>query len=133
VIALQRINEELKGLKASVLVISFNDVETIKKWKSETGCIYPIVSDVERSIYQTLHLPSSLKHTWDIKSQTWYATQICLNRTLYSMLENDDPHQLGGDVIVRGKEAELLMIHRSQSPTDRPSIQQIVNAIRNDC
>ena len=105
--------------------------ETIKKWKNETGCQYPIVSDVERSLYQTFHLPSSLKHTWDIKSQTWYANQICLNRTLYSMLEYDDPHQLGGDVIVHGNEARLVMVHRSISPTDRPSIEEIINVIQN--
>lgn len=95
----------------------------------ETNCQYPIVSDTERSLYQAFHLPSSLKHTWDIKSQTWYATQIRLGRKLFPMLDNDDPHQLGGDVIIRGKEARLVMVHRSTFPTDRPRIEDIYRLI----
>lgn len=129
-IALQRINEELKGFNASLLVVSFNDVETINKWKSETNCIFPIISDQERLMYQKLHLGASVKHTWDIKSQIWYATQLCNDRKLYPMLEGDDPHQLGGDLIVDGSSAKILMIHRSTSPTDRPSIESILDVIK---
>ena len=106
--------------------------DTIIKWKAETNCDYPIVSDTKRSLYQAFHLGSSLKYTWDIKTQMWYATQICLDRTLYPMLENDDPHQLGGDVVVvgcGGDEAKLTMIHRSTTPIDRPTIPDILKHI----
>lgn len=113
-----------------MLVVSFNDVETINKWKKETECQYPIVSDTERSLYQAFHLPSSLKHTWDIKSQSWYATQLRLNRVLFPMLENDDPHQLGGDVIVHGNDARLVLVHRSTTPTDRPRIRDIADLVK---
>jgi hypothetical protein len=48
------------------------------------------------------------------------------------MLENDDPHQLGGDAVVAsgsGEEARLTMIHRSKTPTDRPKIADILQHI----
>ena len=104
--------------------------ETMKKWQAETECIYPIVSDQNRSMYQKLHLGASVKHTWDIKSQIWYATQLCHDRKLYPMLEGDDPHQLGGDCIIDGTSAKLLMLHRSSFPTDRPSIQSILDVLK---
>lgn len=45
------------------------------------------------------------------------------------MLDDDDPHQLGGDVIVHGNEARLVMVHRSSFPTDRPRIEDIYQLI----
>ena len=71
-----------------------------------------------------------MKNTWSIQSQVWYAEQICLKRKLSSFIDGDDPHQLGGNIIVN-KEGKLSMIYRSQTPLDRPSVKDMLNMVRN--
>lgn len=85
--------------------------------------------DSERNLYGAFHLSPSVKHTWDIKSQIWYAEQLCAGRNLLPMDDGDDPHQLGGDVIINS-DGEIIMIHRSTFPIDRPTTQAILEVIR---
>ena len=71
-------------------------------------------------------MPSSVRHTWDIPSQIWYAEQLLAGRQLHPMADNDDPHQLGGDVVVTS-DRKLSMIYRSKFPLDRPSVNELIS------
>lgn len=85
--------------------------------------------DTKRNLYEVFQLASSVKNSWGIKLQIWYAEQLCLGRKLHPMAEGDDPQQLGGDVIINC-EGIITMIHRSKFPTDRPSVQKILSVVK---
>lgn len=111
------------------MIVTFGDTDLAKRWITTTNCKYPIVSDADRTLYKTFHLRSSVKHTWDIRAQVWYAEQLCFGRKLHPMAHGDDPHQLGGDVVV-DKDGVLTLIHRSKYPLDRPSVDTIVENVK---
>ena len=96
-----------------------------------TNCKYEIVCDVDRILYKTFHLGSSVKHTWDIRAQIWYAEQLSIGRNLHPMAHGDDPHQLGGDVVMN-KDGVLTLVHRSEYPLDRPSVESILQNVKTE-
>jgi len=115
-------------MNCRVVVVTFGNVDLASKWKNETNCIYPVVSDVTRSLYSYYNLTSSVRHTWDIRAQTWYGEQLCQGRKLHPMADNDDPHQLGGNVII-DNEHKVQMIYRSKFPLDRPTVNEMLNVV----
>ena len=70
-------------------------------------------------------MPSTVKHTWCVTSQTWYGEQLRAGRKLHPMVEGDDPHQLGGDVVVDSR-GRLKLVYCSKTPTDRPTVGQLI-------
>lgn len=70
-----------------------------------------------------------MKHVWSIDSLIKYAEFICNDRELFSMEDDDDPHQLGGDFIV-DKKGVVEHLHRSTTPTDRPDVSTLLETVR---
>ena len=52
-------------------------------------------------------------------------------RTLPTPIEDvdDDPNQMGGDFIV-GKDGCMVYVHPSQVPTDRPSVEKLIEVLK---
>lgn len=60
----------------------------------------------------------------------YYAEQKLSGRHLPPMLEEDDPHQMGGDVMLDSK-GKVLLVHRTlKSSTDRPPAQKVLQCLR---
>ena len=47
-------------------------------------------------------------------------------KQLHKMFEGDDPLQMGGDFTVGVEALELLLVHKSKTPSDRPSVESII-------
>lgn len=108
--------------------MTFFKEDTAVEWKKETNCKYPVVCDEKRLLYKHFGFLSSIQQTWCIRTQIWYAEQICQGRAVIPVREGDDPHQLGGNIIVGG-EGKIEMIYYCSSPADRPSLDDMLNVI----
>ena len=85
--------------------------------------------DEERALYKAFGLRKSVLSVWSIESMAYYAEQKCAGRTLYPMEEGDDPHQLGGDFVIN-KDGKMVLLHKSTHPTDRPSVNTLLDSLK---
>ena len=69
-----------------------------------------------------------MKLVWGIDSLVKYAEFICSDRELYSLEEDDDPHQLGGNFII-DCDGTVEFLHRSRTPVDRPFLSVLLNKV----
>lgn len=118
----------LKNLvRCHIVIISFtSSIESIRQWKEETQCSFPIYLNSDRSLYRYLTFPNNAyARVWNIQTLDYYVEQKIAGKSLPKKLdENDDPHQMGGNVLVN-RTGEILFFYRSQTPTDRPSLEQL--------
>jgi len=117
--------DEFRKRNISVLVVTFGTEEMGLRWKRDTGCIFPVLSDATRFYYKLFGFPSSVKLAWGIPAQQWYAEQLRAGRSLHSLVPGDDPHQLGGDVVINSHRV-VTFIHRCRSSADRPTVNQLL-------
>lgn len=85
--------------------------------------------DQERNLYKLFNLPCTMKLVWSIDSLIKYAEFICNDRELYSLEDDDDPHQLGGNFIVNYN-GLVEFIHRSKTPSDRPVLSVLLDKVK---
>ena len=70
-----------------------------------------------------------MKHVWSIDSLIKYAEFICNDRELFSLEEDDDPHQLGGNFIINCN-GIVEFIYRSKTPSDRPALRVLLDKVK---
>ena len=118
--------------KARVVLISFVR-HGLESWQAERAEISPerrvlALVDEERAAYRAFGLRSG--STWDIwhPRVLWhYVCRVARGERLFEL--EDDPDQLGGDFVIAADGQSLLMSHRSQTPVDRPTLEQIKEAL----
>ena len=73
----------------------------------------------------------SVKQTWHIDSISFYAAKLAAQSSMPKPIQGivDDIHQMGGDFII-DSEGRLKFAYRSPNPSDRPSIQTIVQTMK---
>lgn len=90
------------------------------------------MSDCERGVYKALDLPCKVSPVWSMTMLMYYAEQKLSGRQLPQMLEEDDPHQLGGDVMLDSN-GRVLLVHRTvTSSKDRPPAEKILQCLRQE-
>lgn len=118
----------LTGLhRCHIVVITFTaSIESAKEWREESQCSFELFADPHRTLYRHLAFPGkAYARVWNISTLEYYADQKLSGKRLPSALDpNDDPNQMGGDVLVN-RLGEIIYLHRSQTPTDRPSVKQL--------
>ena len=85
--------------------------------------------DKDREVYTAFGLKISLSKVWMINSLVYYADQKLAGKKLIAVLDDDDPHQLGGDFIVNSK-GKLVMVYPSKDFADRPTIEYLLNSAK---
>jgi peroxiredoxin len=100
-------------------------------WKKDTKCEFPMLLDADRRLYVALGLKRSVSKVWAISSLVYYAEQKLAGRILLSMLDEDDPHQLGGDFIIDST-GKLVLVYQSKTSTDRPSVHFVLNFLQSN-
>lgn len=110
-------------------MVSFGTQEKAVAWITDTKCQFPMLLDADRHLYRALGLKRSVSKVWTVSSLLYYAEQKLAGRKLMSMLENDDPHQLGGDFIV-DPSGKLVMVYLSKTSTDRPSVDFLLSVLK---
>ena len=112
-----------------IVIISFtSSINSIQQWKEETRCFFDIYCDSNRVLYRYLEFPSdAFSRVWNIEVLDYYVEQKLKGIILPNPIDpNDDPNQMGGNLIVN-QNGQILFLYRSRSPTDRPTIQQLLN------
>lgn len=53
-----------------LVVVTFNDVVSVRQWRDETGCRYPMVSDEDRLLYRHFGFRGcAVRETWSVRTQ----------------------------------------------------------------
>ncbi len=110
-----------------IAIISFTaSLVSAQQWKEESHCSFDIFLDSSRCLYRHFAFPAqAYARVWNTSTLDYYVQQKLGGKQLPKKLDqNDDPNQMGGDVLVDGH-GQVIWIYRSQSPTDRPTLEQL--------
>jgi len=118
-------------VNGQIVVVSFGVKEGAHKWIKETKCPYKLYLDPDREIYCKLGLRRSVSKTWGVKNLTYYGEQVRAGRPLPKAFTGveDDPNQMGGDFIIDST-GKLIFSYRSSFPADRPDVDTLIKALK---
>ena len=117
---------ELQALKTQVVVISFGSNFGAQAWLNETEARFALLLDPSRAAYSAYGLEYSLARSWSPRVWLEYARLMISGRKWRGI--QGDSGQLGGDFIVDSS-GVVRFAYRSDDPTDRPSISQLLAAL----
>ena len=107
------------------MVIGMGATETARRFKAEYSLPFTVLVDKKRESYRMLGLKrGSLSDM--IGPRVWI-------RGARSLLKHgqgvpkEDPYQLGGAAVI--KDGKLVLVHRSEDPSDNLSIDELVEAL----
>ncbi|MCA9127187.1 MAG: redoxin domain-containing protein [Planctomycetales bacterium] len=113
--------------KASVCVVTFDNLTLAKTYIQETGLEWPMLIDQERTLYRSYGMRTA--NAWALAgpvSMYRYLRLLLHGRRLHK--SGSDWWQLGGDVLV-DPHGIVRMWFRSNTPHDRPTPQSIFACI----
>ncbi len=117
---------KFEAANINVVIVSFSTLYWSQVWLKETQSPFPFLMDPGKHAYRAYQLESSVIRSWS-PSTLWYYAKAKLNGR-ETMEKRGDPHQLGGDFLVT-PQGKIKMSHPSASPTDRPSLDELIAAI----
>ncbi len=120
-------HEELEAHGVRALLVSFGQEWLARRWMQETNAPFPLLMDPERSVYRAYGLERSFAKSWHPRMLLHYLGLLLKGRKLRPI--QGDPIQLGGDFIV-DSQGIVRYAHPSEDPADRPSFQQILEALK---
>ena len=107
----------------NVVTISFGTTYWANVWLSETRSPFLLLLDQTHEVYRQFGLERSVWRSWGPKNLWYYASAVLRGEKLKE--KRGDTNQLGGDFVV-DQNGILRMSYLSQDPTDRPSIEAIL-------
>lgn len=118
----------LDDVDASVLVISFEDPASVRKFGPFRALPFTVLSDPSRQLYEAFGLRSRpLRYLFDRTTMVSYLRGLVHRRV--PRLRDADFHQLGGDVVLNGA-GDVVFVHRSSTPADRPPVELLLRMLR---
>jgi peroxiredoxin len=124
----QQHRDELDRLGAVVAAVSFEPAARAAAYAQREGWPYPILSDPDRRAYAAFGLPRA--RPWQIWN--WGMVGVYTRGLLHGRLprlRRADFSQLGGDVVL-APDGRVVYLHRGRALADRPSIEEIMAAVR---
>ena len=123
--------DEFQALDVRVAAISFGIAYWAQVWMAETDAPFPVWLDPDRASYDAYGLEASLWRAWGWRNLRYYATALLKGEKLHSHYGRNrgDTDQLGGNFIVDGR-GVLRFAYPSRDPTDRPSIEDMLKALK---
>ncbi len=123
----QRREEEFEALNTAVFLVGFENEDRTRAWLSRHGLHFPFLLDPEREVFRAYELESSFWRAFHPRNLWSYAVRFLRTGALPEIFRAD-PNQLGGDFLVDA-EGVLRLAHYSQDPTDRPSVDALLNLL----
>lgn len=123
--------ERRDEIDARVACITFAEPGWLSGFERKMRLPYPIYGDPERSTYEAFGFErGSAARVW-LDPRVWwrYVTLMARGRRLPASQRGQDTLQLGGDALLDAA-GRLRWIHRSRGPADRPSVDELVSAVR---
>jgi peroxiredoxin len=113
---------------AAVVLITFTRPRNLRGYRRRLALAYPVLADETRAVYRAYGLQrGSWRRVWGLKSVRAYGRLLRQGRRLER--PSGDTLQLGGDFIV-DRDGRLAYAHRSRGPHDRPSVDELLDAVR---
>ena len=122
--------EELAGLAVSVAVVTFEAGFLARRYVEESGLAWPLLVDEKRELYRGYGmLAASFWDIWGVKTWWAHAQAVIAGQKLRG--SQGDISQRGGDVLI-DPTGMVRLHHVGEGPSDRPSVAQLLEAIRAD-
>jgi peroxiredoxin len=122
-------DDELESLRVGITLITFGTPEQARRWLKETAAPFPMLLDPDRSAYRTYGLERSKTKVLHPAVFATYFRLLLKGRKLRPV--QGDPYQLGGDFLI-DRNGIVRIARPSDNPADRPSIQEIFQALKID-
>lgn len=121
--------DRLAAAGCSVLVVSQSTPEALAYYVPRQGWHVPVVGDPDRAAYRAFGLDRTGWLAFLRPGVVWgYARGLLRGHRPKPVAAGEDVLQLGGDfVLSRGR--RVVFAYPSATPTDRPSVGQILNAL----
>jgi peroxiredoxin len=119
--------QEFAELNTRVFIISFGTLPALQQWMKEVCGTFSILLDRDRVAYQSYGLERSRLRSWHPRV-VWVYIKRWFQRADFYNSHGDDTSQLGGDFIV-DRNGILRLVHPSHDPTDRPSVDELLNVL----
>ena len=119
---------EFAELDTRVFIISFGTLPALQQWMNEVCGTFTVLLDRDRSVYKAYQLERSRLRSWHPRV-VWLYIKRWFQRRQFFDSHGDDTSQLGGDFIV-DKNGILRLAHPSHDPTDRPSVEKLLKALK---
>ncbi len=120
--------EEFRAAGAEVAVVSFALSKALLPYARDLRIPFPLLSDPERGAYKAYGLRKG--SFWSIfgPATIWTYVKLISRGRLFRGIQAD-PFQLGGDFVIDGQ-GIARFAYRSEEPTDRPSADRLLRAVR---
>ena len=120
--------EEFRAAGAEVATVSFAQSRALQHYARDLRIPFPLLSDPERGSYEAYGLRKG--SFWSIfgPKTVWEYVKLMSRGRLFRGIQAD-PFQLGGDFVIDG-DGIVRFAYRSEDPTDRPSAERLLQAIR---
>mmetsp|Transcript_64741 Transcript_64741/g.153073 ORF Transcript_64741/g.153073 Transcript_64741/m.153073 type:complete len:138 (-) Transcript_64741:184-597(-) len=124
----------LREKQVNVVLVTFVGRDELEAWWQEQslgelqGWLGLI--DTERTLYTAFKFGSSTARSWSPGTLWFYLKRVVVgDNRIQRPVDNADLAQLGGDVVVR-QDKSISLLHRSRTPIDRPTWQEIFKALQ---
>jgi hypothetical protein len=119
---------EFQELGAAVAAVSFEQPEQVRGFARVMGLPFPILSDPDRAGYAAFGLTAGERgKVWSRQTAGAYLRGLAHGRLPH--MPKGDTAQLGGDVVLDAV-GDITYVYRSDTPADRPSIDELLDAVR---
>jgi hypothetical protein len=113
---------------ASIVLITFTRQHNLRGFRRRLGLAYPVLADETRAVYRAYGLGRGpWRRIWSLRTLRAYARLVRSGHRLRRPTE--DTRQLGGDFVVDSN-GVLVSVYRSSRPDDRPSLHDLITAVR---
>jgi len=114
---------------AEVVIISFAPPEMLATYREKSALPFPVMSDSTRAAYRVFGLGrTSWGSIFSVGAVGRYLGLILRGWLPRRSRPEEDVLQLGGDFVL-DSQRRLIYAHRSTEPTDRPSIESLLDAV----
>jgi hypothetical protein len=123
----QRI-DQFQALGCEVVAVSFEPWPLLQEFARREELPFPVLSDPERKAYQAFGLREGSAHRIFGLATTWTYLRG-LFQGQWPRWPSANIRQLGGDILIDAR-GQVALLHRSQSPADRPTVDILLEVIR---
>jgi len=120
-------SKELDRLNVTVLLISFGPREKAGDWLEEMCPSFQLLIDTDYNVYGDYKLRHSWSGSWNLKTLFYYTRALAGGRKWRGII--GDSTQMGGDFII-DRDGSFRLEYRSKVTTDRPSVPEIMDMLR---
>jgi hypothetical protein len=122
--------EDFRRVGVDVLAVSMSQPAGVAMYLANHPMPVPVLADPDRRLYAALELGRTTWARLLRPSLLWkYLKLIARGGKVRRIPEGEDALQVGGDFLVL-PDRQVVWAYRGTDPTDRPSVDRILQAIR---